>query len=189
MASIFESTGKAVRHGLGVVVAVVAGPEWPAVAAPKDLARWRRLTPSATWLCVNVTCADRSLTVKAIADMMERNSVRAGQLVLFGAGDVARSVLELVMQGELECAGVLAVDVSCAPLPFSTFAADAIVRLVVHQDHEEGLGLVDQLQSADIDERIIRLNPLGAAKSQATASAAEALLLELVAMVGHRPGI
>jgi hypothetical protein len=189
MPPILERTGGTARHGLGVVVAVVAGPEWPAVAAPADLARWRRLTPSATWLVINVPRADRSRTAKAIAETIERKRVRPDRLILFGTGEVGRVVLELVMEGALECAGILIVDVPCRPLPFGDLETDAVIRLVVHQDNDNEPGLVDQLKRADIDERIIRLIQFGATTSQATARAAEAFLMELVATVDHRPGL
>ncbi|WGR73777.1 MULTISPECIES: hypothetical protein [unclassified Bradyrhizobium] len=171
------------------MVAVVADPEQPSFATQENFARWHRLTPSATWRCVNVPCGDSSRTAKVLVDMMESKRVRSGQLILLASGEVGRGVLEVVLRGALECAGVLAVDVPCAPLPFGELATHAAIRLVIHQGNEEEFGLVGQLQRADVDERVMRLNQAGATGSQATASAAETFLLELVAMVGHRFGI
>jgi len=189
MPPILERTRRTARHGIGVVVAVVAGPEWARVVEPEDLARWRRLTPSATWRFISVPRADGSRTAMAVAEMMESRRVRPGQLILLGVGEVGRGVLELVLQGAIDCAGILAVDVPCEPLPFSDLASEAVIRLVVHQGNEEEPGLVGQLKCADVDERIIGLNPFESTRSQVTASAAEAFLLELVATIGRRPGI
>ena len=185
MPPILERSGRTARHGIGVVVAVVAGPEWTGLVEPEDLAR----SPSATWLFISVPRVDGSRTAMAVAEMMESRRVRPGQLILFGVGEVGRGVLELVMQGAIECAGILAVDVPCEPLPFSDLASEAVIRLVVHQGNEEEPALVGQLKRADVDERIIGLNPFESTRSQVTASAAEAFLLELVATIGRRPGI
>ncbi|SPP93064.1 hypothetical protein [Bradyrhizobium vignae] len=184
MPSILGKGSRAGRTGAGVVIAVLAEDQWP---ASEDLARWRRLTPSASWVHIGVRRADLGRVGGLVEEMSEERGVRPGQLVLFGAGEIGRAALELVAQGSLECAGILAIDVPCTPLPFHHLETEAVIRLVVHQESEEEPGLIVQLKHADVDERIIRLNQAGSTTPQATGSAAEAFLLELVATVGHRP--
>jgi hypothetical protein len=175
----------AARRSARATVALIAGPEFPAIMA--DVARWRRLTPSARWAPVGLTKVDRTTIVHRLGRLAGQTGVRPRQLILLGTGEAGRRTLEAVLQGGLDCAGILAVDIPCEPLSFRVGPVAAAIRLVVHHDDlqppEESL--VRQLQHADIDVRIIGLGSGAGSGSTAVARAAETFVLELVAMAGQ----
>jgi hypothetical protein len=109
-------------------------------------------------------------------------------LVLFGEGALARTALELVLQGAMACGGLLAIGQSGHALPFRTISTRTAIRLVVHDNGctEEPDDLIRALRASDIDERIIRLNTAAANDRRIVASAAETFILELVALIGHQ---
>lgn len=93
---------------------------------------------------------------------------------------MGRAALELVLRGTIDCAGLLAIAVPCAALPFRIVPTAAAIRLVMtHQDAPADL--TTALRAADIDTRIIGFAPGATNDSQAAASAAETFVLELVA--------
>jgi hypothetical protein len=165
------------------MVAVIAGPDDPRVATPAELPRWRALTPLALWSTVSVRDASPDAILHSVTAKLSRQDVEAPHLILLAEGKAARTALELVLQGALDCAGILAISVPCAALPFRIVPTAAAVRLVVQrQEHEDALrDLITTLRAADIDARIINLNPAGANDARSAASAAEAFVLELVA--------
>ena len=173
------------RRSARATVALIAGPEFPAIMA--DVARWRRLTPSARWAPVGLTKVDRTTIIHRLGRLAGQTGVRPRQLILLGIGEAGRRTLEAVLQGGLDCAGILAVDIPCDPLSFRVGPVGAAIRLVVHHDDlqppEESL--VRQLQHADIDVRIIGLGSGAGSGSTAVARAAETFVLELVAMAGQ----
>jgi hypothetical protein len=171
------------RSGARVMVAVIAGPEASLVAGPKDLPRWRRLTPLALWSTVSLRDAGPDAILHGIAEALARQDVGARRLVLVGEGDAGRCALELVLQGALDCAGMLAIAIPCAALPFRIVPPAAAVRLVVRRQDCDGAqdDLIAALRAADMDERIIRLDLAASYDERATASAAETFVLELVA--------
>jgi hypothetical protein len=178
------------RFATKVLVTVIAEDGGPAVATAKDVARWRRLTPLTIWTSLNVRDPTRSAITQAVDKVLSTHAMQPCRLIVFGAGAVGRCALELVLEGVLDCAGMLAVDVPCAPLPFRIADTAAAVRVVVGQvdcgaQHADLLGA---LRAADIDERIIRLNAAGPYEPQATANAAETFLLELVALASRQAG-
>jgi hypothetical protein len=88
-----------------------------------------------------------------------------------------------VLQGALDCAGLLAIALPCAALPFRIVPTAAAIRLVV-QRAERGdtpADLITELRATDIDARIIAFDSAGANGGRAAASAAETFVLELVA--------
>jgi hypothetical protein len=175
------------RSPAGVVVAVVAGSDWPASGITRALPHWRRLTPLATWAHLNLRSADRAEILAGVDAVLDRHGVPERQLILLGEGIAARSVLELVLQGSLACAGLLAIGVPCDALSFPVAPTAAAIRLVVSpQGRAAPDALIDALRAADIDERIIKLNPTGGNDALIAASAAETFVLELVATVGHQ---
>jgi hypothetical protein len=175
------------RPPAGVVVAAVTGPDWPASGIARALPHWRRLTPLATWAHINLRSGDRAEILRAIDAVLEQHRVPERQLILLGEGIAARGVLELVLQGALACAGLLAIGVSCDVLSFPIAPTAAAIRLVVSpQTRAAPDALIDALRAADIDERIIKLNPAGADDALIAANAAETFVLELVATVGHQ---
>jgi hypothetical protein len=181
---------EAARYAAKVLVTVIAEDGGPAVATARDLARWRRLTPLTLWTSLNVRDQTTPAIRQAVAKVLSAHAMRPRQLILFGVGAVGRRALELVLQGVLDCAGILAVDVPCAPLSFRIADTAAAVRVVVghvgcgaHQ-----AGLLGELRAADIDERIIGLNAAGAYEPRATANAAETFLLELAALANRQAG-
>ena len=171
------------RYAAKVMVAVIAGPDAPLVATLKDLPRWRRLTPLALWSTVPVGDAGPNEIMHGVAAELARQGAQPRQLILLAEGRPARAALELVLRGALACAGILAIAVPCAALPFRIAPTAAAVRLVVRrEDGEDAPGdLIGALRAADIDARIIRLDQAANRDARAAASAAETFILELVA--------
>lgn len=162
------------------MVAVLAGPNAPLVAMPAELARWRALTPLALWSTVSVHGTSPDEILRGVAAGLARQGADAHQLILLAEGQAARTALELVLQGTLDCAGILAIALPCTTLPFRIVPTAAAIRLVV-QPEERGdvpVALITALQAADIDARITSLNRHD---TRAAASAAETFVLELVA--------
>jgi hypothetical protein len=181
--SIHQSHGTAARPArtaAKVMVAVLAGPDAPLIATPAELPRWRALTPRALWSTVSVHDASPDEILHGVATELARQDVGATQLILLAEGKAARTALELVLQGTLDCAGILAIALPCTALTFRIAPTAAAVRLVV-QPEERGVApvaLITALQAADIDARITSLNR---PDTRAAASAAETFVLELVA--------
>lgn len=169
-------------------IAYIAGSEAAAVAGNEDLARWRRLTPSATWAFAKLEAVSRACAIGAIATLLDRTRLSSTQLILFGTGEAGRLLFELVLEGALECAGVLAVDIPCHRLASPANSSHTAFRLVLHRERTPLVedSFLHQLQSADLDQRIIALGPTAANSSRAIASAAETFLLELVATIGRQ---
>ena len=163
-----------------VMVAVVAGPEAPLVATAGALPRWRRLTPLALWSTLPLRDASRDEILRGVAALLARHDVHAHQLILLTEGKAGRTALELVLQGALDCAAILAIAVPCAALPFPILPTAAAARLVVDCD-DAPADLISALRAADIDARIIRLNAPVSNDARTAAGAAEPFVLELVA--------
>jgi hypothetical protein len=162
------------------MVAVLAGPDAPLVATPAELPRWRALTPLALWSAVSVRDTTPDEIMRGVTTVLERQGVEASRLILLAEGKAARTVLELVLQGTLDCAGILAIALQCMGLPLPVVPTAAAIRIVV-QHEERGdvpVALITALQAADIDARITSLNR---SDMRAAASAAETFVLELVA--------
>src|ERR1700757_4696159 len=104
------------RTAAKVMVAVLAGPDAPLVATPAELLRWRALTPLALWSTVSVRDAGPDEILHGVAAELVRQDVGAPQLILLAEGEAARATLELVLQGALDCAGLVAIAVPCAAL-------------------------------------------------------------------------
>jgi hypothetical protein len=170
-----------------VIVAMFIGPNAPAIGIAEDLERWRRLTPLAGWTTINLRSTARSEILHGVAAVLEQNHIAAHQLILLGGGIAMRRALELVLQGALVCAGMLAIDIPCTPLPFRIVPTTAAIRLVQHNGSKGASDeFVRALQAADLDERIITFDPAGRSGARAAASAAETFVLELVATVGRQ---
>jgi hypothetical protein len=165
------------------MVAVVAGPDAPLVAAPAKLARWRALTPLALWSSISVSDAGSDEILRGVAARLAQQDVGAPQLILLAEGKAARTALELVLRGALDCAGILAIALPCVALPFRIVPMTAAIRLVVQrEEHEDAPNdLIAALRAADVDARITSLDPDVARDARAAASAAETFVLELVA--------
>jgi hypothetical protein len=163
-----------------VMVAVVAGPEAQLVATAGALPRWRALTPLALWSTLPLRDASRDEVLRSVAALLARHDIHAHQLILLTEGKTGRTALELVLQGALDCAAILAIAVPCAALPFPILPTAAALRLVVDCDDARA-DLISALRDADIDARIIRLGPAASRDVRTVASAAETFVLELVA--------
>jgi hypothetical protein len=163
-----------------VIVAVITGPDVPLIATPEELRRWRRLTPLALWSVVSVRGARPDEILRGVAAERVRQDVEAHRLILLAEGKAARAALELVLQGAVDCAAILAIAVPCAALPLPIVPAAVAVRLVVDCENAPG-DLIGALRAADIDARIIRLHPTASHDTRPAASAAESFVLELVA--------
>jgi hypothetical protein len=165
------------------MVAVLAGSDARLVATPAELARWRALTPLALWSTVSVRDANRDDILDGVATVVARQDAGAPQLILLAEGKAARTALELVLQGALDCAGILAITLPCAALPFRIIPTDAAIRLVVRREEQEDApnDLITALRAADVDARITSLDPSIAREARTAASATETFVLELVA--------
>jgi hypothetical protein len=165
------------------MIAVLAGPDAPLVATAAELPRWRALTPLALWSAISVRDASPDEILRGVAAELTRRKVDAPQLILLAEGKSARVALELVLQGALDCAGILAIALPCAALPFPIVSTAAAVRLVVRREEHEDApsNLITALHAADIDARVISLDPVAARDARTAASAAETFVLELVA--------
>jgi hypothetical protein len=181
--SIHQPHGTAARPArtaAKALVAVLAGPDAPLIATAAELARWRALTPLALWSAVSVRDAGPDEILRGVAAELARQDAGLHQLILLAEGHAARTALELVLQGTLDCAGILAIAVPCATLPFRVVPTAAAIRLVVQHEGrgDVPVALITALQAADIDTRITGLNRHD---TRAAASAAETFVLELVA--------
>lgn len=109
--------------------------------------------------------------------------MNAAQSILLAEGEVARAALELVLQGALDCAGILAIALSCAALPFRIVPTAAAIRLVVRREDrgDTPVDLITALRAADIDARIIGFDSAAAKDARAAGNATETFVLELVA--------
>ncbi|WP_024509068.1 hypothetical protein [Bradyrhizobium sp. ARR65] len=162
------------------MVAVIAGPDDPLVATSEALRRWGQLTPLALWSTVSVRSASPDEILQGVTAKRARQGAEAPRLILLAEGKAARAALELVLQGALDCAGVLAIALPCAALPFRIVPTDAAIRLVLQRAGAPA-DLITALHAADIDTRITSLNPAAPHDMRAAASAAETFVLELVA--------
>ena len=178
--SAYKAAIRPAHDATKVMVAVVAGPDAPLVATAGALPRWRALTPLALWSTLPIRDVSRDEILRGVAALLARHDVHAHQLILLTEGKAARIALELVLQGALDCAAMLAIAIPCTALPFPILPTAAAVRLVV--DCEDApADLISALRAADIDARIIRLGPAVSHDMRAAASAAETFVLELVA--------
>jgi hypothetical protein len=144
--------------------------------------------PLALWSAVPLPDAGPDAILHGVAKELARQDIRARQLVLLGEGQAGRCALELVLRGALDCAGMLAIAIPCAALPFRIVPTAAAVRLVVRPADCDGAqdDLIAALRAADMDARIIRLDSAADHDGRATASAAETFVLELVANASHQ---
>jgi hypothetical protein len=173
------------RTAAKVTVAVLAGPDAPRVATPAELTRWRALTPLALWATISISAANPDEILHGVTAELVRQDVGAPQLILLAEGKAARTTLELVLQGALDCAGLLAIALPCAALPFRIVPTAAAIRLVMQRGERGDVPaeLITALQAADIDTRITSLNWHD---TRAAASAAETFVLELVASASRQ---
>jgi hypothetical protein len=170
------------------LVAVLAAPDAPLVATAAELARWRALTPLALWSAIPVRDASPDDILRGFAAELARQDAEAHQSILLAQGKAARGALELVLQGTLDCAGILAIAIPCAALPFPIVPTAAAVRLVVRREEHEDApsNLIIALRAADIDAWVISLDPAAAHDARTEASAAEPFVLELVATASRQ---
>jgi hypothetical protein len=178
--SPYKAAVRPARDATKVMVAVIAGPDAPMVAAAGALPRWRALTPLASWSMLPIRDASRDEILQGVAALLARRDVHAHRLILLAEGKAARIALELVLQGALDCAAMLAIAVPCTALPFPILPTAVAIRLVVDCD-DAPADLISALRAADIDARIIRLGPAASRDARTLASAAETFVLELVA--------
>ena len=184
--SIHQPHGTAARPArtaAKAMVAVLTGPDTPLVATSAELPRWRALTPLALWSTVSIRDTSPDEILRGVAAELARQGVDASRLILLAEGNAARTALELVLQGILDCAGILAIALPCAALPFRIAPTATAVRLVVQREDRGDLpaDLITALRAADVDARIISLDPAVTREARTAASAAETFVLELVA--------
>jgi hypothetical protein len=106
-----------------------------------------------------------------------------GQLVMLGWHDTARVALELILNGAITCAGIVAVDVPCT-LPRDPIATTAAsIRIVRHETEMNSLerGLIDALRQQDADVRLMNPPAGGTHARDVTTRATATFLSELTA--------
>lgn len=176
-----------------VLVAVVGHGRSAEIPAFAGLASWKRMIPLADWMSVDLRHApqslDRDWVERTLVSALDRRHIRPGKLVLLGEKEAGRLALDLVLDGTIECAGILVVDVPCMPLRVRIVPTLAAIRLIVREGATrviEQSNLLDDLRGADVDERIMMLPAKDIDFSEATARAAETFLVELVARASHQ---
>lgn len=171
-----------------VLVGVLGAPDTASIAVPETFARWRRLTPLATWLPIELRETSYAGILTGVAAALDRVDMIARQLILLGEGPLARRMLELALRGELPCGGIVAIDAASDALPLPILPTVTAIRLVVHHNDDAPQGsLIGALRAADLDARIIHLDlAAGHGAEAAAASATETFVLELVATIGRR---
>ena len=172
----------------GVLVGVLVAPDAADIAMPEAFARWRRLTPLATWQPIALHETSYADILNGVAAALDRTGMAPRQLVLLGEGPVARRMLELALRGELPCGGIVAIGVGSDALPFPVVPTVTAIRLIIHRDDDAPQSsLIGALRAADLDARIINLDlTAGRGAEAAAASATETFVLELVATIGRR---
>ncbi len=170
------------------LVAVVTGGADEETGGPVDLVRWRRVNPLADWIRIDMREAPRSSDGawlrRQLSELTDRRHMQPGQLVLLGWRNAGRIALDLVLNGALTCAGIVAVDIPCAT-PRGTIAPmTAGIRLVLHEGEvsrtDEG-NLINVLRREHADTRIMMLPSVGFDVAEATVRATGTFLFELVA--------
>jgi hypothetical protein len=126
------------RTAAKVMVAGIAGPDAPLIATPETLRCWRALTPATSWLTICVRDASPDEISQRVAAELARQDAEAHAPILLAEGKAARTALELVLQGALDCGGILAIVPPCTALPFRIVPIAAAVRLVVRREEREG---------------------------------------------------
>ncbi len=176
-----------------VMVAVLAGPDALLIATAAGLARWRRLTPLALWSAVSVGGASSDGTLPdqilhGVAAELARQGVEPHRLILLAEGQTARAALELVLQGAIDCAGLLAIAAPGAALSFPIVPTAAAIRLVVRREERKHApaDLITALSASYVDTRIIGLDTTATNDLRTAASATETFVLELVANAGRQ---
>ncbi|MGL5168343.1 MAG: hypothetical protein ACRC9K_20860 [Afipia sp.] len=170
------------------LVAVVTGGADEETGGPVDLVRWRRVNPLADWIRIDMREAPRSSDGawlrRQLSELTDHRHMQPGQLVLLGWRNAGRLALNLVLNGALTCAGIVAVDIPCAT-PRGTIAPmTAGIRLVLHEGEvsrtDEG-NLINVLRREHADTRIMMLPSVGFDVAEATVRATGTFLFELVA--------
>jgi hypothetical protein len=174
-----------IRVPASIMVGVMAAPDASDFAMSQKLARWRGLTPLATWVPIELAEPSHADIFYGVAGALGRFAMVPRHFILLGEGPVARSALELVL---LPCCGIVVLDFSCGALPFRIVPTVTAIRLVVHQNGSQRSpnSLTGVLRAADLDARIINLNTAADCTAGAAASAAETFVLELVATIGRQ---
>jgi len=182
------SIGRRTPQAARVLVIVLTGADARALPTAADLLHWRRQNPLAAWAQVAVQSEPAAIIEAVTAACVEMN-VDPDQMILIGTGSTGRLALELVLDGHLACAGIVAADVSCATLRSPIVSTATAVRLVARMDTPaQPRGLIDALRAADIDERIMMLSAGARRDAQAIAGATGTFLLELIATISRRAG-
>jgi hypothetical protein len=159
------------------------------LAGPRnDQAHWQLTNPLADWVSIDVRetpkLSDAFWLQRKLSEPLDRRHMQFGQLVLLGRGDAGRLALDLVLEGALSCAGVVGIDIPCAPLRTTIAHTTASVRLVLHNgevSRPDSIRLINSLRREDVDTRVMVLPSVGTGGAEATARAAGTFLFELVA--------
>lgn len=180
-----RTTGSRAAQAL---VAVVTGDPDGETGGPIDLARWKRVSPLADWIWIDMREAppssDGAWLRRKLSELTDRRRMQPGQLVLLGWRNAGRIALNLVLDGTLTCAGIVGVDIPCATPQGTIAPMTAGIRLVLHGgevSHTDEGNLVNVLRREHADARIMMLPSVGFDVAEATVRATGTFLFELVA--------
>lgn len=170
------------------LVAVLMDGSQPVANPPGDFMQWKRTDPLTDWIRIDMQEApysrDGAWLQRKLSDLLARKQMQFGHLVLVGRGNTGRLGLDIILDGTIECAGIVGIDIPCLTPPIAITATTTSIRLVLHQDETNptnGADLIGVLRSQDVDTRIMRLPFRGDDVPEVTARAAEVFLFELVA--------
>jgi hypothetical protein len=183
-----SNTRGAGRSPTQALVAVFIDSAEPLADPRNDQAHWRLTNPLADWVSIDVRetpkLSDAFWLQRKLSEPLDRRHMQFGQLVLLGRGDAGRLALDLVLEGALSCAGVVGIDIPCAPLRTTIAHTTASVRLVLHKgevSRTDSIRLINSLRREDVDTRVMMLPSVGTGGAESTARAAGTFLFELVA--------
>lgn len=154
---------------------------------------WQAAVPRAEFAGLSVDVAGRGEDfAKRLADAATRRMLPLRRTILLGRGFNGRAVLDLLLQGRLCAAGVLAIDVALWPPPHSRSQSEAIVRMVQHRRPDDPhsalyFALLDEIRRAAPDLRYALLEAPRATTAAATLRAGAGYLVELVAHASRLP--
>jgi hypothetical protein len=160
--------------------------DWNADAV-SELALRDQVTPLADWIEIDLKPAfapqRKDWLMDELSNALSIRQMQFGQLVILGWYNAACLALDLVLQGTLAGAGIVAVDAPCTPPRDPISVITSSIRIVLHEDQNSPAhaALVDALHRKDADIRLMTLPPGGPEARDITTRATAAFLSELTA--------
>jgi hypothetical protein len=182
----FSSPG-ASAGSANALIAVLVDSDVALSVAQANLPQWRRANPQADWIGVDIKQvsgrSERNWLLRTLSDQLAIRQMQEPQLVVLGRRQAGRLAIDLLLEGALCCAGIIGVDISCAPPQRRIRPTLTSIRLVLHgsiADRGKVSGLTEVLRHAEIDTRCMML-PSIEHSFEETAHAVGTFMVELVA--------